>query len=63
MTTTLNSGLGTCTMAATTKVVAPISWIEQGRADQFAATVLAAVHDHNRHAGDGDFIALDFPPG
>jgi hypothetical protein len=48
-------------MEATTKVVAPISWIEAGRIQQFSETVLAAVHNHNRHADNEQFIALDFP--
>lgn len=57
----LNSGFGLCKMEATTKVVAPQSWIAEGRELDFAATVLAAVHAHNRHAAEGEFIALDFP--
>ena len=58
---TLNTGFGHCRPEATTKVVAPISWVSEGREMQFAATVLAAVHDHNRHAADGELVALDFP--
>jgi len=56
-----NTGFGTCRLEATTKVVAPLSWITEGRELQYAATVLAAVHDHNRKAGPDAFIALDFP--
>lgn len=57
----LNVGFGSCRPEATTKVVAPFSWISEGREMQFAATVLAAVHAHNRRAAEGEFVALDFP--
>lgn len=57
----LNAGFGHCIPEATTKVVAPLSWIEGGKIQNFAKTVMFAVHDHNRHANDGDFIAVDFP--
>lgn len=56
-----NIGFGTCKMEATTLVVAPLSWITEGRELQYSATVLAAVHDYNRKAAIDDFIALDFP--
>ena len=56
-----NKGLGSCKMEATTLVVAPLSWITEGRELQYAATVLAAVHDYNCKASVDDFIALDFP--
>jgi len=55
------TGFGFCRPEATTKVVAPASWVSEGREMQFAATVLAAVHAHNRHAGEGEFVAIDFP--
>lgn len=61
MAPTINSGFGTCVIEATTQVVAPLSWITEGRELQYAATVLAAIHDHNRKTVDGEFIALDFP--
>lgn len=61
MTQELNAGYGTCIPEATTKVVAPLSWVEGGRAEVFAQTVFAAVHRHNREAQDGEFIAIDFP--
>lgn len=61
MTQALNTGLGICRLEATTQVVAPLSWITEGREQQYAATILAAVHDHNRKARPGEFIALDFP--
>lgn len=57
----LNTGFGLCTPTCFTMVTAPTVWADGGKIQQFAATVLAAVHHHNRHAVEGEFIALDFP--